>query len=52
LLRLDDRRLWFRYHQLFRDFLLAGLDGQERVALPVRQFGSRITVFRPTRFDM
>ena len=33
LLRLDDRRLWFRYHQLFRDFLLAGLGGQERVAL-------------------
>ena len=33
LLRLDDRRLWFRYHQLFRDFLLAGLDGRERVAL-------------------
>lgn len=26
LLRLDDKRQWFRYHQLFADFLRAGLD--------------------------
>ena len=29
LLRLDDNRQWFRYHQLFADFLRAGLNAAE-----------------------
>ena len=29
LLRLDDNRQWFRYHQLFADFLRAGLDAAD-----------------------
>lgn len=29
LLRLDDQRRWYRYHQLFADFLRTGLDAAE-----------------------
>jgi LuxR family transcriptional regulator, maltose regulon positive regulatory protein len=33
LLRLDDHRQWYRYHQLFADFLRTGLDASEAPAL-------------------
>lgn len=36
LLRLDDQRKWFRYHQLFADFLRSGLDTSERTELHLR----------------
>jgi LuxR family transcriptional regulator, maltose regulon positive regulatory protein len=33
LLRLDDHRQWYRYHQLFADFLRTSLDASEAQAL-------------------
>ena len=33
---LDDDRRWYRFHGLFRDFLLAQLDGSELDAVPER----------------
>ena len=33
LLRLDDHRQWYRYHQLFADFLRTGLDPTAALAL-------------------
>ena len=33
LLRLDDHRQWYRYHQLFADFLRTGLDASAALAL-------------------
>ena len=36
LLRLDDQRKWYRYHQLFADFLRKDLDVPERKALHLR----------------
>ena len=36
LLRLDDQRKWYRYHQLFADFLRNGLDATERRELHLR----------------
>jgi LuxR family maltose regulon positive regulatory protein len=36
LLRLDDHRQWYRYHQLFADFLRAGLETSAALALHQR----------------
>ncbi|HEX4598184.1 MAG TPA: LuxR C-terminal-related transcriptional regulator [Burkholderiaceae bacterium] len=36
LLRLDDHRQWYRYHQLFADFLRTGLDPAETCALHLK----------------
>lgn len=36
LLPLDDERRWYRYHQLFADFLRAGLDRNEERVLHLR----------------
>ncbi len=35
LIPLDDQREWFRFHQLFRDYLLTGLSQEESIPLHV-----------------